>query len=224
MVCGGGQEQGVEESAKLVDGQRDQPGRGGCGVAFDGGGHGQEGVGEHGQGGPAVPGAPAPDLVLIESGQAFGGLEGFLDAPALTGHGAPGCAAAPGAGCSSAGRPARRWCRCGGSANDADRPRRVGVVFGVAENAHEYRRGPLRPAPAEWRCQARVGIRAAAHRRGSGRCGGDAAVGRRPTRCRGGRDGFTHQDLRFDGALASSVGAPGQPGNRRWRRNRSAIA
>ena len=65
----------------------------GLGVAFDGGGHGQEGMGEHGQGGPAVPGGPAPDLVLIEPGQSFGGLEGFLDAPALSGHARPGCAA-----------------------------------------------------------------------------------------------------------------------------------
>ena len=83
----GGEQQGVEESAKLVDGQCDEPGRCGLGVAFGGGGHGQEGVGEHGQGGPAVPGGPAADLVLVESGEAFGGLEGFLDAPALSGHG-----------------------------------------------------------------------------------------------------------------------------------------
>ena len=34
-----------------------------------------------------MPGAPAPNLVLIESDQAFGGLEGFFDTPALTGHG-----------------------------------------------------------------------------------------------------------------------------------------
>ncbi len=60
---------------------------GGCGITFDRGGHGQEGVGEHGQGGPAVPGAPAPNLVLIEPDESFGGLEGLFDAPALTGHG-----------------------------------------------------------------------------------------------------------------------------------------
>jgi hypothetical protein len=87
-VCG--QEQGVEKSAKFVDGQRDQTSGGGCGVAFDGGGHRQEGTGEHGQGGPAIPGSPAPDLVLIEPGEALGGLEGFLDAPALTGDGDQG--------------------------------------------------------------------------------------------------------------------------------------
>ncbi|MDT5053267.1 MAG: hypothetical protein QOF66_1633, partial [Mycobacterium sp.] len=48
---------------------------------------GQESVGEHGQGGPAMPGAPASDLVLVDSGQAFGPLERFLDAPALASHG-----------------------------------------------------------------------------------------------------------------------------------------
>ena len=62
----------------------------GLGVAFGGGGHGQEGVGEHGQGGPAVPGGPAADLVLVQPGEAFGGLEGFLDAPALSRHGDQG--------------------------------------------------------------------------------------------------------------------------------------
>lgn len=40
MVCLVGQHESVEESAKLVDGQRDQPCRGGCGVAFDRGGLG----------------------------------------------------------------------------------------------------------------------------------------------------------------------------------------
>lgn len=59
-------------------------------VAFVRGGHRQEGVGEHGQGGPAVPGAPASELVLVQSGQAFGGLEGFLDALALSGDGDQG--------------------------------------------------------------------------------------------------------------------------------------
>src|SRR3954451_10637827 len=44
-------------------------------------------MGEHGQGGPTMPRGPAPDLVLVEAGESFGGLEGFLDTPALTGHG-----------------------------------------------------------------------------------------------------------------------------------------
>ncbi len=77
----GAEEQGVEELAELVDGQLDEPGRCRSGVAFDGGGHGQEGVGEHGQGGPAVPGGPAADLVLVEPDQFLGRLEGFLDPP-----------------------------------------------------------------------------------------------------------------------------------------------
>jgi hypothetical protein len=46
--------------------------------------------------------------VLIEADQTFGGLEGFLDAPALTGHGHQGTQPAPAVGCSSAGRRARR--------------------------------------------------------------------------------------------------------------------
>jgi hypothetical protein len=50
----------------------------------------RKGMGEHGQGGPAVPGAPAPHLVLIQSDQSFGGLERFFDAPALTGDGDQG--------------------------------------------------------------------------------------------------------------------------------------
>jgi hypothetical protein len=40
---------------------------------------GEEGEGEHGQGGLPVPGGPAADLMLIHSGQALGGLELFLD-------------------------------------------------------------------------------------------------------------------------------------------------
>ncbi len=58
----GGKEHGVEEAAEFVDAQLDQPRRRGLVVAFDGGGHGEEGVGEHGQGGPAVPGGSASDL------------------------------------------------------------------------------------------------------------------------------------------------------------------
>jgi hypothetical protein len=44
--------------------------------------HHQEGVGEHRQRGPAVPGAPAADLVLVQATQALAGLEALLDAPA----------------------------------------------------------------------------------------------------------------------------------------------
>ena len=62
----------------------------GCGVTFDRSGHGQEGMSEHGQSGPSIPGSPAPDLVLIEPDQTFGGLERFLDAPPLAGDGDQG--------------------------------------------------------------------------------------------------------------------------------------
>jgi hypothetical protein len=36
-------------------------------------------VGEHRQRGPAVPGAPAAQLVLVQADQALGGLEALLD-------------------------------------------------------------------------------------------------------------------------------------------------
>ena len=59
-------------------------------VPLDSDGYCEEGAGEHGQGGPAVPGTPAPDLVLSESDEPFGGLKGLLDTPALAGHGDQG--------------------------------------------------------------------------------------------------------------------------------------
>ena len=115
-------------------------------------------MGEHGQGGPAVPGVPAPDLVLIESDQAFGGLEGFLDAPALTGDGDQGAQRDRAWGCSSAGRRARRWRRCGGSANDGPG---VGVVFGQQPKPRPgVQAWAVGPAPAECFCQACGGISA----------------------------------------------------------------
>ena len=73
------------------------------------------------QGGPAVPGGPAPYLVLIESGESFGGLDGFLDAPALSGDGdqgvqggRAGCVAAPRSRptSNSGARGCRRWAQC----------------------------------------------------------------------------------------------------------------
>src|SRR6266542_1954263 len=45
----------------------------------------QEGVGEHGKGDPAVPGAPAADLVLVQATQALAGLERLFDGPAPSG-------------------------------------------------------------------------------------------------------------------------------------------
>lgn len=52
---------------------------------FVGADDGEEGVGEHGEGDPAVPGGPASDLVFVESGQALAGLEGLLDRPSASG-------------------------------------------------------------------------------------------------------------------------------------------
>ena len=63
-------DQGGEEVADLVAGQRDLAvGRRAAGV-LGGGGDGQERGGEHGQGDPAVPGVPAADLMLVQAGQA----------------------------------------------------------------------------------------------------------------------------------------------------------
>lgn len=46
------------------------------------GGDGEEGVGEHRQGGPAVPGGPGADLVFVQAGASFAGLDVLLDPPA----------------------------------------------------------------------------------------------------------------------------------------------
>lgn len=77
---------GQEESSCFGQGDGDEAG-GGVRVSDGGGDVGEQGVGEHGQGGPAVPGVPAADLVLVEADVAFGGLEVLLDSPALSGHG-----------------------------------------------------------------------------------------------------------------------------------------
>ena len=82
----GVEEQGVEEPPELVDGELDEPLWCGDVASFGGCGDGEERVGEHGQGGPAVPGGPASDLVLVQSCQGLGGLEGLLDPPPLPGH------------------------------------------------------------------------------------------------------------------------------------------
>jgi hypothetical protein len=47
--------------------------------SFSAGGHHQEGMGNHGQGGPAVPGAPATDLVLVQADLGLGLLEALLN-------------------------------------------------------------------------------------------------------------------------------------------------
>jgi hypothetical protein len=84
--CAGGlEEEGVHEPMELVDGQFEQARWGGGQVLLGGGGHGEERVGEQGEGGPLVPGGPAADLVLVQSGQALGGVERLLDPLPLPG-------------------------------------------------------------------------------------------------------------------------------------------
>jgi arsenite methyltransferase len=72
----------------------------------------QEGIGQHGQGHPPVPGAPAADLVLVQAAQALAGLERLLHPPAGPGHPASGRPAAGWPGRRTRSRPARR---CEGS-------------------------------------------------------------------------------------------------------------
>jgi hypothetical protein len=71
--------QADEQVADFVAGERDQLGRWWVADALEQGGHDQEGVGEHGQGHPPVPGAPAADLVLIQASKALAGRDGLLD-------------------------------------------------------------------------------------------------------------------------------------------------
>jgi hypothetical protein len=76
-----------EQTTDLVDTQRNHR-LGGItrwrvvGV-FVGGDHGQDGVGEHDQGGMPVPGVPTADLMLVQA-QALAGLKAGLDRPADT--------------------------------------------------------------------------------------------------------------------------------------------
>lgn len=60
----------VEQAPEVVDRQLDQPCWCWCVIAFARSRDGEK----DGEGGPAVPGRPAPDLVLVHAGQAFGGL------------------------------------------------------------------------------------------------------------------------------------------------------
>src|SRR5215217_3179835 len=84
-ATGGTGEQRCEQVLDLVTGQWDQPEWWrGSGAVGQGGDH-QEGVSEHGQGGPPIPGAPAADLVLVQADQALAGLEALLNGPAASG-------------------------------------------------------------------------------------------------------------------------------------------
>jgi hypothetical protein len=84
-VASGTGEQRCEQVLDLVTGQPDQLGWWRAGAVGHGGDH-QEGVGEHGQGGPAIPGAPAADLMSVQATQALAGLKTLLDGPAPPGH------------------------------------------------------------------------------------------------------------------------------------------
>src|SRR5215218_6095013 len=70
----------------LVAGQRDEPQRWWVAGVLGDRGHHQEGVRQHGQGYPPIPGAPAPDLMLVQAAQSLAGLERLLDPPAGPGH------------------------------------------------------------------------------------------------------------------------------------------
>ena len=74
-------EQGGEQVLDLVAGDRDQLGwwwpLGALGQGCDD----QEGVGEHRQGGPAVPGPPAAHLMLVQAAQALAGLKALFNLP-----------------------------------------------------------------------------------------------------------------------------------------------
>jgi hypothetical protein len=80
-VSGGTGEQRGEQVLQLVAGQADQVGWWRVPGAVDSGQDHQEGVGKHDQGRPAVPGAPAAHLVLVQADQALAGLDALFNAP-----------------------------------------------------------------------------------------------------------------------------------------------
>src|SRR5215207_9630257 len=84
MVTGGTGKQRWEQVLDLVAGQPDSLGWWRAGAVGQGGDP-QEGVGEHGQGGLAVPGPPAADLMGVQATKALAGLEALLDGPAPPG-------------------------------------------------------------------------------------------------------------------------------------------
>jgi hypothetical protein len=66
-VAGRHRDHGGEQVLDLVAGHPDQPGWWWVATALGHGGDHQEGVGDHGEGDPAVPGAPAADLMLVQA-------------------------------------------------------------------------------------------------------------------------------------------------------------
>jgi hypothetical protein len=83
-------DQGGEQAADLVAGQRDEPdGRGPVGVLM-GGDHCEQGVREHREQRPAPPGGLPADLVLVEPGQALAGSAGATPGGAPENRGGEG--------------------------------------------------------------------------------------------------------------------------------------
>src|SRR4051794_37087539 len=75
-----------EQVPDFVNCQRNQLGVGvGALLAFVGGDDREQGMGEHDQGGVAVPGVPLADLVLVQTDLSFAGLETLLYRPAGAG-------------------------------------------------------------------------------------------------------------------------------------------
>jgi hypothetical protein len=91
-ITSGTGKQPREQMLDLVAGQWGQPGRRRAGP-FSTGSHHEDGVGEHGQGGPAVPGAPAADLMLVQTAKALAGLEALLSSGGLCSERGGGLAA-----------------------------------------------------------------------------------------------------------------------------------
>ena len=74
-------DQRAEQRGDLVAGGRDLIVCWWVAIVPGGGDDGEEGQGEHGQGGPPVLGVPAADLVFIQSGQSLARLEVFRGLP-----------------------------------------------------------------------------------------------------------------------------------------------
>jgi hypothetical protein len=89
VAAGLGDDGSAEVPEQLRDGDGDEPECAGAAVAgtLEGGGDGEEGIGEQADRGPAVPGGPGGDLAAVEPGGLFSQLVVFLDFPAGDGHG-----------------------------------------------------------------------------------------------------------------------------------------
>ena len=81
VAAGLGDDGSAEMSEQFRDGDGDQPEFAGAAVAgpLQGGGHGEEGVGEQADRGPAVPGGPGGDLAAVQPADLLGLLVVFLD-------------------------------------------------------------------------------------------------------------------------------------------------